>query len=67
MVKVVTLRSTYKIENNTLYTLEVMLVDGAGKPIDSAQKVYPGQDYSLPIEAVSQGRVRLQPDREYVH
>ncbi|TFK77101.1 vacuolar protein sorting-associated protein 13 [Pluteus cervinus] len=64
-VKVVTLRSTYKIQNETLYTLEVMLIDNLGRPTDSIQKVLPGQDFSLPIEAVSQGRIRLQPDQGF--
>src|SRR6267154_523523 len=27
----------------------------------------PGQEYSLPIEAVTQNRIRLQPDRAYSH
>ncbi|KAF8640890.1 hypothetical protein AX17_000538 [Amanita inopinata Kibby_2008] len=64
-VKVVTLRSTYKIENNTLYPLELMLVDDQGQPVHSLEKVVPGQDYSLPIDAVTQCRVRLQPDQGF--
>lgn len=62
-VKVVTIRSTYKIENQTLYPLELTLVDDTGHPVYSLEKIAPGQDYSLPIEAVMQNKIRIQPDR----
>jgi vacuolar protein sorting-associated protein 13A/C len=62
-VKVVTLRSTFKIENLTLYPIELTLVDDAGHPIQSLEKVAPGEHYSLPIEAVTLNKVRIQPDR----
>jgi vacuolar protein sorting-associated protein 13A/C len=64
-VKVVTIRSTYKIENQTLYPLELTLVDDTGHPVYSLEKIAPGQDYSLPIEAVSQNKIRIQPDRKF--
>ena len=38
-VKVVTLRSTYKVENNALYPLEITLVDEAGQPAYSPEKI----------------------------
>lgn len=63
-VKVVTIRSTYKIENLTLYPLEITLVDDTGHPVQSLEKIAPGQDYSLPIEAVTLNKIRIQPDRE---
>ena len=62
-VKVVTIRSTFKVENLTLYPIEVTLVDEHGHPVYSLEKVAPGQDYALPIEAVNQTRIRVQPDR----
>lgn len=62
-VKVVTLRSTYKIENQTLYPLELTVVDDNGHPVYSLEKIAPGEEYSLPIEAVTQNRIRIQPDR----
>jgi len=62
--KIVTIRSTYKVENLTLYPLELMLVDDAGHPVYSLEKIVPGQDYSLPIEAVTKNRIRIQPDRK---
>lgn len=63
-VKVITIRSTYKIENLTLYPLELTLVDDMGHPVYSMEKIAPGEDYSLPIEAVTQNKVRIQPDRK---
>jgi vacuolar protein sorting-associated protein 13A/C len=38
-VKVVTLRSTYKVENECMYPLEVILVDEQNKPIYALQKI----------------------------
>ncbi|CAL1695807.1 unnamed protein product [Somion occarium] len=64
-VKIVTLRSTYKVENNTLYPLEVTLVDESGQPVQPLEKIAPGQDYALPVEAVSQNRIRIQPDQGF--
>ncbi|KAF9241379.1 vacuolar protein sorting-associated protein 13 [Melanogaster broomeanus] len=64
-VKVVTLRSTYLVENQTFYPLELMLVDHTGHPVYSLERIAPGQDYALPIEAVTQNRVRLQPDQGF--
>lgn len=38
-VKIVTLRSTYKLENQTLYPIDVVLVDSQGKPSHPLQKL----------------------------
>lgn len=38
-VKVVTIRSTFNIENLTLYPLELTLVDDAGRPVYSLEKI----------------------------
>jgi vacuolar protein sorting-associated protein 13A/C len=38
-VKVVTLRSTYKIDNECLYPIEVILVDEHNKPAYPLQKI----------------------------
>uniref|UniRef100_A0A0W0G3E4 Putative vacuolar protein sorting-associated protein vps13 n=1 Tax=Moniliophthora roreri TaxID=221103 RepID=A0A0W0G3E4_MONRR len=64
-VKVVTIRSTYKVENLTLYPLEITLVDEHGHPVYSLEKIVPGKDYSLPIEAVNQNKIRIQPDQGF--
>jgi vacuolar protein sorting-associated protein 13A/C len=63
-VKEIVFRSTYRIENQTFYPLELTLVDDGGQPVYSLEKIYPGQDYSLPLESVFQTRIRIQPDRE---
>ncbi|CDO71578.1 hypothetical protein BN946_scf184911.g48 [Trametes cinnabarina] len=64
-VKLVVLRSTYKIENLTLYPLELTLVDETGQPVYAVEKIVPGQDYALPLDAVNRCRVRLQPDQGF--
>ncbi|KAI0756975.1 vacuolar protein sorting-associated protein 13 [Daedaleopsis nitida] len=64
-VKLVVLRSTYKVENLTLYPLEVTLVDETGQPVYAVEKIAPGQDYALPLDAVNQCRVRVQPDQGF--
>lgn len=65
-VKIVTIRSTYLVENLTLYPLELMLVDEHGQPTYSLERIVPGQDFALPVEVASKYRIRLQPDRESV-
>jgi vacuolar protein sorting-associated protein 13A/C len=40
-----------------------MLVDDAGHPVYSLEKIVPGNNFSLPIEAVTKNRIRIQPDR----
>ncbi|CCL98963.1 uncharacterized protein FIBRA_00971 [Fibroporia radiculosa] len=63
--KVVTLRSIYKVNNDTLYPLELTLVDEAGQPVYPVEKIAPGQDCTLPIEAVNKDRLRIQPDQGF--
>lgn len=38
-VKVITLQSTYKVVNETLYPLELTLVDDSGQPTHSVEKI----------------------------
>lgn len=38
-VKLVTLRSTYRVENLTLYPIELTLVDDKGRPLYSLEKI----------------------------
>ena len=63
--KVITIRSTFKIENLTLYPLELMLIDDTGQPIYPLQKVVPGNDFHVPIDVVTTSKIRIQPDRTY--
>lgn len=65
-VKLVTLRSTYKVENNTLYPLELMLVNDQGEPLHSVERLAPDESYAVPIDIVAQCRVKLQPDRKFI-
>ena len=51
-IKLVTIRSTYKIENHTFYPLELTLVSDTGHPISSLEKigrypVFPRSPYLL--------------------
>lgn len=66
-VKIVTIRSTYRIQNLTLYPLEVTLVDEGGHPVHNLEKVVPGQDYALPIDSAARHRIRIQPDRKWLY
>ncbi|KAG9102497.1 hypothetical protein FRC06_001944 [Ceratobasidium sp. 370] len=61
-VKIITLRSTYNVENLTSYPIELILVDTSNKPAYAVQKIAPGGQYSLPIEAVTKNRIKLRPD-----
>ncbi|CAE6445232.1 unnamed protein product [Rhizoctonia solani] len=61
-VKIITFRSTYNVENLTSYTMELVLVDASNKPAYSVQKIEPGGQYSLPIEAVTKNRIKIRPD-----
>jgi hypothetical protein len=42
-----------------------MLVNDAGQPIHPLHKIIPGNDFSVPIEAVTRSRIVIQPDRKY--
>ncbi|KAG9019286.1 hypothetical protein FRB90_004293 [Tulasnella sp. 427] len=61
-VKHVTLRSTYKLENSTLYPIDVVLIDNKGRPSHSLKKLSPGEDYIVPIEAVLLSDIQVRPD-----
>ena len=80
-VKIVTLRSTFKVQNSSLYPLELMLLDNAGHPAYAVEKIgtllygfpccnltviAPGEDYALPIDAVTETRITLRPDRQCI-
>lgn len=45
-VKVITLRSTYNVENLTSYPIELILVDSANKPAYAVQKIGKHLPYS---------------------
>ncbi|KAI0047829.1 hypothetical protein FA95DRAFT_1589004 [Auriscalpium vulgare] len=64
-IKLVTLRSTFKVHNQTLYPLEVTIVEESGRPSGTAVKLAPGQDYALPIDVVGRGKVKIRPDQGF--
>lgn len=61
-VKVVTLRSTFNIENNTLVPIEFVVLDSNGEITDIVRKVAPGSSCPVPIEAAFHSRIRMRPD-----
>lgn len=57
-VKLVVLRSTYKIENHTLYPTELTLVDETGQPVYAVEKI----GWSRPVHVhITFAHVRNQP------
>ena len=46
-VKLVILRSTYKVENLTLYPLELTLVDETGQPVYAVEKIGMPSNYGV--------------------
>lgn len=61
-VKVVTFSSALLVENATSLPIEVVVVDEKRKHLSSAQKIAPGEDYSVPIEAAFKNRLLVRPD-----
>ncbi|EJU02006.1 hypothetical protein DACRYDRAFT_22408 [Dacryopinax primogenitus] len=61
-VKVVIFRSTYKVQNYTQLPVELIIIDGNGKPASAVFKIPPGESCCLPIEAAVHNRIRLRPD-----
>lgn len=66
--KIVTLRSTYRVQNRTLYPLEIAVGEGgdqSGSGGGVIVKLAPGQDYSLPLVKVGRSKLRVQPDQGF--
>ncbi|KAG0208228.1 hypothetical protein BGX33_006369 [Mortierella sp. NVP41] len=61
-VKVVTFSSALLVENATSLPIEVVVVDEKRKHLSSAQKIAPGEDYSVPIESAYRHRLLVRPD-----
>ena len=61
-VKVVTFSSALLVENATSLPIEVVVVDEKRKHLSSAQKIAPGEDYSVPIESAYKHRLLVRPD-----
>ncbi|KAG0346597.1 hypothetical protein BG004_001308 [Podila humilis] len=61
-VKAVTFSSALLVENATSVPIEVVVVDEKRKFLSSAQKIAPGDDYSVPIESAYKNRLLVRPD-----
>ncbi|KAF8311204.1 hypothetical protein DL93DRAFT_2229838 [Clavulina sp. PMI_390] len=61
-IKIITIRSTYLVQNRTLYPLELMMVDASGATAIPVQKIAPGNDFAVPLEAVTKLRLKIRPD-----
>ena len=66
-VKVVTFRSTFKIENLTLVPSEMVIVDANGKKASPVFKLPPGGECSVPIESAYHQRIKVRPDPGFGH
>ncbi|GAA5969299.1 hypothetical protein JCM11641_007543 [Rhodosporidiobolus odoratus] len=61
-VKVVTFRSTFLIENKSLVTAEMVIVDEHGKKASQIYKIPPGGECAVPILSAYHDRIKLRPD-----
>nr|ODO02780.1 vacuolar protein sorting-associated protein vps13 [Cryptococcus depauperatus CBS 7855] len=64
-VKIITFRSTLKVENQTSLPVEMIVVDSHGKAAFGAMKIDPGESCPLPLEATYEKRFRLRPLRGF--
>ncbi|ORY32314.1 hypothetical protein BCR39DRAFT_523905, partial [Naematelia encephala] len=64
-VKVITLRSTLNVKNETSLPVEMIVVDAHGKASSGALKIEPGGSCPLPLEAAYEKRFRLRPLRGF--
>ncbi|KAG0143880.1 hypothetical protein CROQUDRAFT_660682 [Cronartium quercuum f. sp. fusiforme G11] len=60
--KVVTLRSTFQVKNDTALPIEMCVVGSDDKRIGSPYKIVPGGSCCVPIEAAYHQRIRIRPD-----
>ncbi|WFD42049.1 Vacuolar protein sorting-associated protein 13 [Malassezia psittaci] len=61
-VKIITFRSTFRIDNSALIPLEVGVLDEDGTMSDTILKIAPGEDNALPIIDAYHRKVRVRPD-----
>lgn len=66
-VKIVTFRSTFKVENLTFVGSELVIVDADGKKASPIYALPPGGECSVPIEAAYHQRIRIRPQRGHEH
>ena len=64
-IKVITLRSTLNISNETSLPIEMIVVDAHGKASNGALRIDPGEACPMPLQAAYEKRFRLRPLREW--
>ena len=61
-VKVITFRSTFRIDNQALIPIEIGVLDEDGELSDTVLRIAPGTDNALPIIDAYHRKVRVRPD-----
>ncbi|CAK9783702.1 putative late endosome to vacuole transport-related protein [Cutaneotrichosporon oleaginosum] len=64
-IKVITIRSTLTVDNESSLPVEMIVVDAHGKAAGSVLKIDPGTSYPVPFDAVYDKRFRLRPLRGF--
>ncbi|KAK0532867.1 Vacuolar protein sorting-associated protein 13 [Tilletia horrida] len=61
-VKVISFRSSFQVENQTLVPVELVVLDTQGQLTSTIRKIPPGEICPVPIEAAYHNRIKLRPD-----
>ncbi|CAO1638595.1 unnamed protein product [Sympodiomycopsis kandeliae] len=61
-VKIITFRSSFKIENSTMVPVEMVMLDSEGRLTDRIRKIAPGEACPIPIEDAYHCKIKIRPD-----
>ncbi|KAI3625696.1 hypothetical protein CBS9595_001057 [Malassezia furfur] len=61
-IKVITFRSTFRVDNQALIPIEIGVLDEDGALSDTVLRIAPGTDNALPIIDAYHRKVRVRPD-----
>ncbi|CAG8518582.1 8655_t:CDS:10 [Ambispora gerdemannii] len=64
-IKYVTFRSALVIENRTLLTIEMMVVDAQGQKLSKVYQIDPGEDCPVPIESTYHHQLKFRPEGNF--
>ncbi|CEI90291.1 hypothetical protein RMCBS344292_04619 [Rhizopus microsporus] len=64
-IKVVTIRSSFVVENRTLLPVDLVSINPDGKTSSRIVKITPGEDYAIPIEQAYSHRFCIRPDEGF--
>ncbi|CEG72298.1 hypothetical protein RMATCC62417_07879 [Rhizopus microsporus] len=64
-IKVVTIRSSFVVENRTLLPVDLVSINPDGKTSSRIVKITPGEDYAIPIEQAYLHRFCIRPDEGF--